>query len=641
MTGWLRGWRVRRVLRVLPFLVPPVLLAGAAVAIREHFDLEVPARLGESARVAVMAPLRAALGGGGPEGSSAGISPDPALAKSPRGPVVVSVWSHGHRLLRVEGRGATLGAAVTDAASHLTASPVLKALDPPIRAEARLQVDVVVAHAPLAENELLRAFGLVPGMDGLGVEVLGREVLLGADELVLDRLLMGARPFHFMEFSAGLDFARADALLAARASLGPGVYGSNPRRYFRFRADSFVEAPAAGHEHGRGRAPLPLVRGLPPRPDVTRESLRTGAIEGARYLVNHLTPNGRFIYELDLGSGDGSNPADFGDYSLPRHAGSTNFLAQVYGETHLEWLREPLGQAIETLVDLALQGGCKGTTEAGKPFACVVDRGASTSSLGSTALAVVALAEYRAVTGDGRHDETHRAMVEFLLDQQKPDGSFVHLYRVRDHRKDLKTRLLYFDGEACLALVKSYKIFQDPRMLAAAERGLDNLVGFYDFFAGQFFFGEEHWTCIAAEAAWPLLTHDRYRDFCTDYAAFLRDGQFQPDETPGQEDLVGAYGVTPFFAPYNTPCGSRTEAMISAYLLGRHHGKPDERIRQQNLAAVGYLLGQQLREDGAFYSPATAPLGAISASAIDKKVRIDFLQHAGSAMLRAAPLADR
>ncbi len=36
--------------------------------------------------------------------------------------------------------------------------------------------------------------------------------------------------------------------------------------------------------------------------------------------------------------------------------------------------------------------------------------------------------------------------------------------------------------------------------------GLDWLVNWYDFFMGGFFYGEEHWTCIAAEAAYPAAS---------------------------------------------------------------------------------------------------------------------------------------
>ena len=175
-------------------------------------------------------------------------------------------------------------------------------------------------------------------------------------------------------------------------------------------------------------------------------------------------------------------------------------------------------------------------------------------------------------------------------------------------------------------------------MLRAVERDLDALISWYDFFAGQFFFGEEHWTCISAEAIWPDLKHDRYREFCSDYAAFLRGEQFAPGETPGQEDLVGAYSVTPFFVPNNTPIGSRSEAMISSYLLTTYHGRPDENIRQQVLRSMAYLLRQQVRAESDWYTPARAAEGGMPTSAINRSVRIDMVQHTCSAMLRAIPL---
>jgi hypothetical protein len=269
---------------------------------------------------------------------------------------------------------------------------------------------------------------------------------------------------------------------------------------------------------------------------------------------------------------------------------------------------------------------------------CVVDKGEKTANLGSASLATVAIAEYRLATGDPRYDAVQLALVEWILLLQKPNGRFAHLYDVPKNQPNWDKVMLYFDGEAALALTRSYKIFKDPRMLRAAERDLDALVEWYDFFAGQFFFGEEHWTCISAEAIWPDSKKDRYREFCSDYAAFLRNEQFQTDETPGQEDLPGSYSVTPFFVPHNTPVGSRSEAMISAYLLTKYHGKPDARIRRQVLLSTKYLLRQQIRADNDFNTPARAALGAMPNSTIERNVRIDMVQHTCSAMLRAIPL---
>jgi hypothetical protein len=382
------------------------------------------------------------------------------------------------------------------------------------------------------------------------------------------------------------------------------------------------------------------VRGLPAAPPVTADNLRAGALAGGRYLVAHLAANGRYIYEIDLSSGRGVDPMDPGAaYSIPRHAGTTYFLAELYRHTGEASLREPIERAFAHLRELIEAGGCQGTLPDGGAFACVVDHGQTRASLGSTALTVVALVEYRRATEDARYDEMARALTEWILFMQRKDGSFCHLYDIPTGTRDEKAQLLYYSGEAALALARMAQATGEARYRDAAQRALDWLVNWYDFFAGGLFFGEEHWTCIAAEAVWPLVADERYLAFCNRYAAFLRRQQPRPGEHPGQDDLAGAYGFSPFWVPNNTPAGSRSEAMLSTYALGLHHGKPEPAVRGQILAAMAYVLRQQVRPDND-WAVATAAdgLGAIPSSAIDRMVRIDYVQHVCSAMLRTAAL---
>jgi hypothetical protein len=109
---------------------------------------------------------------------------------------------------------------------------------------------------------------------------------------------------------------------------------------------------------------------------------------------------------------------------------------------------------------------------------------------------------------------------------------------------------------------------------------------------------------------------------------------------PDEDDWAGAYNFTPFVPPYNTPAGSRTEAMISSYLLGVHHGKPDLDIREQIELTLQYALGQQIRPESAF-NVVGEGLGGMPASPIDRNVRIDYVQHVCSAMIRASEWIDQ
>ncbi len=619
-------WRSRRAALAATFVLPSAVLFALSTWVRVHYRIEPPERLGPDARAAAIAPVRAAL-----EGAAIARPRHPELERSLEdgGPVVVNVWRLGKHVARVSGSGPRIADAVHSAAGALAAAVRELPLD--VRKSCRIQLDVVGPRGPLMTDVPgLSLFAMHGGIDGLGAVVGGEDRVLLPDELAREKLLHSNKPIAFIpDFNLGLNLPRADKLLSG------GDGGSGERSYFRFRSDSFVEAADGA------RPPLPLTRGRPPGPELTAAALKEAALSGGRFLVAHLADNGRYVYETNLATGRGSDPKRARPYSLPRHAGTTYFLAELYRHTGEEFLREPIERAFRTFAELVVKGGCSGKTPAGADFACVNEEKERFAGLGSTALAVVALVEYRRATGETSYDDLARAMGEWILMMQRPDGSFAHRYEVRAGKKDEKSQLLYYSGEAALALVRLHEVYRDPRYLAAAERALDWLVGWYDFFAGGFFYGEEHWTCIASEAVWPALKKDRYREFCDGYADFLRRQQFAAGDFADMDDLAGVYGVTPFIVPNNTPVGSRTEAMLSTYLLDRYHGRDNQPLREQILRSMRYALGRQVRPDSDFAFVAGAqPTGAFTASAIDPTVRIDYVQHICSAMLRTAALLD-
>lgn len=566
----------------------------------------------------VLASLRAAMQG-------------QEMAGPKLGPVAVTVWLNGRSLARVDGDD------VAAAGALLRANTLLRTQD---LEHARIQVDVIHGHAPLGKNHpLVAAFALPgvsdalavnPGIDGIAADVAGKTVRVLPHELVAAKLLASNQPSDVVpDFAMGADLTKIRMLVALRAGKREPVPVGD---LYRFRTDTFVESP--DHTYA-----LPLYRGVPPPPKLTGAALRAAALDGGRYLVAHQAPNGRYLYEHDLVTGQKTDPRS-PNYSMPRHAGTTYFLAELYRITKEDWLREPIERAFAHLADLLAAGHCGGTLPDGTPFDCVLDRNESVSQLGSTALAVVALVEYERATGDQRYRPLATKLAAFILYMQRSDGSFRHLYNPRTKQPDDKAELLYYSGEAALALARMYAITGDARYSRAAERALDWLVDWYDFFLGGFFYGEEHWTCIAAEAIWPAVQKPKYQEFCDGYGEFLRAQQPAPGELPDEDDFAGAYNFTPFVPPYNTPAGSRTEAMISAYLLGKHHGDPDPAIAAQIRAALQYALGQQIRPDNDFDAAGSAD-GGMPGSPIDRSVRIDYVQHVCSAMIRASEWIDQ
>jgi hypothetical protein len=608
-------------MRILLWLLPTIVFVAITGIVYRAYRIPPPDRLDEAARMQVVGALRAALDG----------QDSPAPAMGSIGPVGVTVWLDGRALARVDGDD------VAAAAALLRANTVLRTLDV---AHARIQVDVIHGHAPLGGNHpLVAAFALPgigdalavnPGIDGIAAQVGDKTIRVLPHELVAAKLLASNRPSDVLpDFAMGADLSKIRMLIAMRA----GRHEPVPvETLYRFRTDTFVET--ADHTHT-----LPLYRGVPPAPKLSGAALREAALQGGHYLVDHLSPSGRYLYEHDLVSGQKTDPRS-PNYSMPRHAGTTYFLAELYRITKQDWLREPIERAFAHLAELLAAGHCGGTFPDGTEYDCVLDRGETVAQLGSTALAVVALAEYQRATGDARYLPLATKLTAFILHMQRADGSFRHLYNARTKVADDKAELLYYSGEAALALARMYAVTGDARYAQAAERGLDWLVDWYDFFLGGFFYGEEHWTCIAAEAIWPAVKNPKYQAFCDGYGAFLRAQQPEPGDFPDEDDLAGGYNFTPFVPPYNTPAGSRTEAMISAYLLGVHHGDPDPQLRTQIAAALQYALGQQIRPDSDFDAAGSAD-GGMPGSPIERNVRIDYVQHVCSAMIRASEWIDQ
>ncbi|MEZ4401887.1 MAG: hypothetical protein R3B06_17795 [Kofleriaceae bacterium] len=624
----------RRRWLVLVWTAPSLVLLIWTGFVYGHWRIGVPPRLAPEARADVVAALRRGLAGE----AVAPTHPELARRLPAGGPVIAVLWLDGVALGRVEGYGATIAAATAAAAAAIGDEPRLRRVPAHDLARARWKVDVVVGRGPVErEHRLLQKVSLHHGVDGLGVTLARPDgggaatYLLLPDELFLEGLL-AKKPISPMmpEIGMGVDYPRADVLFASRAKIESRTWQRARRRYFRFRTDAFLEAPDGVV------APLALFRGLPLGPPVTPETLRAAALDGARYLVNHLGPDGRFVYEQSLTTAR-TSPG----YSLPRHAGTTYFLAEVYRLTHAPWLHEPVVRAASLLDNLVEAGGCKRQGPDGVAMGCVIDKGERTGNLGSTALGVVALAEYQRATDDRQFLPLATTLAEWILWMQRPDGSFRHLYDVASGVADDKTMLLYFSGEAALALARMYAITGDARYARASERALDWLVGWYDFFIGGFLYGEEHWTCIAAEALTPYTQKAAYRDFCDGLARFWGESQARPGDYPDQPDLVGSHNLTPFVAPQNTPAGSHTEARISTYLLGAAAGHRSGALRHDILETLGYLLRQQVGPHNDY--PVLARVlgqGGLPGNPLDRTVRIDYVQHVCSAMIRGAALAE-
>jgi hypothetical protein len=557
--------------------------------------------LSVAAQAQALAVVRAALAGRPPP-------PAPALAGLPLGPgpLFGTLWDEGKPVVRAEGRGGDLAEAVASLGRALSAQA--RGAPP-----GRLKLERVVAVAPVLDSPAV-ALGLSvdPGLDGLrGAD---QRLVFLPDDVLLARAAGASAPLADLpELRLGIDRRWLAERLAVTGAAGPLA---------RFRTEGWIE--------GGDRGAIPLHRGRedPPPP----LSARAAASAAGDFILRQLQTDGRFGYRYDPVA-DTAMGEDQYHYSYPRHAGTAYGLALIHAFTGEARFGEGADAGLSWLAR-QIAPTCGGQAA----LACLVPEGTA-APLGTASLAVIAMLEYDRRTGDRRYRELARRLLELALKLQRPDGEFHHLYDSVAGTVIPGPPRMFASEQTALALALGHELLADARYRPALERALDFLTQRkYDFFLGRFIYGADHWTCIAAEEAWPALPHRRYLDFCAGYARFMSRLQY-PDSAGPTRDFAGHYGFGYLMVPQAPATAGFAEALLSTLALAEHHRAPSVELRAQATAALRALARDQIRADNGYTMGHLArAVGGIRRSLVEPEIRIDFVQHAASALARGSAL---
>jgi hypothetical protein len=591
----------RAALVVALAMVAVPLPVGAVVHARFHLAPLPP--LPASALSASLALVRAQLE------ERAEVAASAALAQVPLGPgpLFVSLWRDGKLVARVSAGGASLADAAVMAGRRLR-----EALGT-APAQGRIKIDRVTARGPVLRSwPLAFALGFDPGLDGL-VDADDRPIFLG-DDVLRAAVAGAAAPLPALsELRIGLDVAWMEGKIQdarARPPLG------------RVRTEGWIESTDGA---------APVYRGNVASTASSQGTL-AAALAGADYMLRQVESDGRFRYRYQPLADDGfGDPGT--DYSFARHAGAAYGLAVLFGQTGQTRFRDG---ALDALGWLARQIPPSCGTAAGR--LCLVEDGRV--AFGPSALAAIAMFEYQRRTSDRRFEELALGLTAFLQDRQRVDGDFDHGFDAAADRVLPGPPRLFASEQAALALVLAHRVAGRATALGAAERALDFLTGRkYDFWLGRFVYGADHWTCIAAEEAWPALSHPQYLDFCRGYARFMHRLQYQPAPDRAPRDFTGHYGFGYQLVPQAPATAGFAEALLSTIALARHHGEEPADLVADARLALGALVREQLRDDNSYlaHRPDRAR-GGFRRSLVEPEIRIDFVQHAATALARAASL---
>lgn len=360
------------------------------------------------------------------------------------------------------------------------------------------------------------------------------------------------------------------------------------------------------------------------------------AIAGARgYINRYCYENGAFRYLAHL-----DREINTKKYNLLRHSGTVYALGQAYARDPDEETLRSMSRAVKFL------RGFVSPADSGPDCAAVwskpLELGKNPAKsqveakLGGTALGVIALLSLeKAAPGAVRREEV-RGLGNFLLSQQRADGSFTCKYYLDSGKAD-EWESLYYPGEAMLALCLIDDYDPDDKWARGAARCMSYLA---DDRKEQHDPPADHWALLATG---PLLKKlEKMKDPPITPEAALRHAEQIVNVMLGEQVIEpevpavhGSYGP----GARVCPAAIRVEGMVAAHaFFPEDRRELKEKIRKSTTLGLAFVLRAQVPSGpykGGFIR-STIVSNAPDAEDDNRRaaeIRIDYVQHSLSALI--------
>ncbi|HET9067263.1 MAG TPA: hypothetical protein VFN28_01370 [Amaricoccus sp.] len=189
-------------------------------------------------------------------------------------------------------------------------------------------------------------------------------------------------------------------------------------------------------------------------------------------------------------------------YNILRHSSSLYAMLEAWEATGNAAIAERIPHGIDHVIRTAL-------AEVGR-YAVIVDRANHDEvKLGAQAAFILAVTKYTALTGDERYLEhacrIAGSIVARFLDRET--GSFVHVLDATDLSVKEPFRIIYYDGEAVLALLRLHAVDGEELWLDAARLAFERFLG------TDHWKHHDHWLAYASNALTAFDPDRRYVEF--------------------------------------------------------------------------------------------------------------------------------
>ena len=354
-------------------------------------------------------------------------------------------------------------------------------------------------------------------------------------------------------------------------------------------------------------------------PPAAPDQIRAAAESAGDWLVRGIDDDGRFLYGYDRARDEVSS-----DYNIVRHGGTTVALYQLTAdvderfftgaETGLGWM---LDRVVET-----------------GPDASAVAIAGLDAQLGTTAFAIVALTQRKALTGDTQYDVLLRRFGNFVLGQADGTGGLLAYWDAATGRPVPGLYGPFATGEALWALAELDQALPGEGWAEATLPTMRYLAsGDRERREGYLARLPDHWAAYALEALPPSLLDDELIEYARRLAGYFSMRlRFESQRTgEGINLLVRWYPGPP------AGVGTAGEAMGALYqLAAREDRLADLRpgMRDRLACMGGFMVDRQIDATEAASDP--RPELTEGAWFYRDYTQVDGQQHVISALIGAA-----
>lgn len=226
-----------------------------------------------------------------------------------------------------------------------------------------------------------------------------------------------------------------------------------------------------------------------------KDHVRCMVEKNAAFLHGEIQNDGKFIY--------GYFPAynrEIKSYNTVRHCTAVYALLETL---EVDYKKEYLSK-----IKLAIEYAIKTFYKEVKGHGFMTDgENDNEIKLGSNAAAIFMLAKYQEITSENQYQAVAEKLAEGILYMVDDHGETAHVLDYPSLEIKEKFRIVYYDGEAALGLLRLYQINQDPKLLQTVK------LMFEHFIEKKYDKYHDHWLSYCTNELTKICPEERYFEF--------------------------------------------------------------------------------------------------------------------------------